>query len=205
MSAKTTVCVVSEDGNLSNALKGSFKSAGLSLLSYSSANDFLEALDPDKPVSGVVGDLRGGLELLKELEENHCVIPVILIAGAAGLSAAVQAVKAGAFDVVEKPDAVAESAKKAAALYAKNQKLFEEKEKASERIESLTRRETQVLGMMVDGKPNRLIAEELGISPKTLDIHRANLMDKMEARTTADMCRAALLHRTNPMHLHLVG
>jgi FixJ family two-component response regulator len=62
-----------------------------------------------------------------------------------------------------------------------------------------------VLNLMVEGVPNRKIAEELGISPKTLDIHRANLMDKMEARTVADMCKAHLLHVTNPAHLPLIA
>jgi two-component system, LuxR family, response regulator FixJ len=205
MSAKNTVCLASEDASLSNALKGSFKSAGLNLISYPSAFEMLEAWDPDKPIHCVIGELRGGLELLKELEENHCVVPVVLLAGPSNLAAAVQATKAGAFDIVDKSDALAESAKKACAHFAKCQKLLEEKEQASERIGSLTRRETQVLNLMVEGKPNRTIAEELGISPKTLDIHRSNLMDKMEARTTADMCRAHLLHKTNPTHLHLVA
>jgi two-component system response regulator FixJ len=205
MSAKNTVCVVSEDANLSNVLKAPFKSAGLNLISYPRANDMLEAWDPDKPISCVIGELRGGLEMLKELEENHCVVPVVLLAASGNLAAAVQATKAGAFDIVEKSDALAESAKKACAYYAKCQKLLEEKEVASERIGSLTRREAQVLNLMVEGKQNRMIAEELGISPKTLDIHRANLMDKMAARTTADMCRAHLFHKVNPTHLHLLA
>jgi two-component system response regulator FixJ len=168
--------------------------------------DFLEALDPEKPVACVVAPLAGGADLVKELAEAHCVVPVILVTGSSkDLMAAVQAVKAGAFDVVEKGDAAAESAKKAILFFARTQKLLQEKAVAAERIDSLTRRESQVLNLMVEGVPNRKIAEELGISPKTLDIHRANLMDKMEARTVADMCKAHLLHVTNPAHLPLIA
>jgi two-component system response regulator FixJ len=203
MSAKNIVCVVSQDASLSNSLKGPFKSAGLSLTSQRNVYDFIEALDPDKPVACVISELNGGVDLVKELAEAHCVVPVVLLAGSGSLTTAVQAIKAGAFDVAEKNDALVESAKKAVGFFAKCQKLMEEKAIAAERIDSLTRRESQVLKLMVSGMPNRKIAEELGISPKTLDIHRANLMDKMEARTTADMCRAYLLHTTHPMHLQL--
>ena len=205
MSAKYMVCVVSEDSNVGNALKGPFKSAGLTLISYANVPALLHALDEDKPIGCLIGELRGGLDLLKELAGNHCVVPVVLLASTGTVTAAVQAVKSGAFDVVEKPEAAVESAKNGIALYVKCKQLFEDRCAATARIESLTKRETQVLNLMVEGKPNRVIAEELGISSKTLDIHRANLMDKMEARTTADMCRAFLLAKTDPMQLHLLA
>ena len=166
--------------------------------------DAVSAVDEDKPIGCLIAELRSGLALLKALAANHCVMPTVLLAGSGGVTAAVQAVKSGAFDVVEKPEAAVESATSAIALYGKFKKLFEERCAATSRIESLTKRETQVLSLMVEGKPNRVIAEELGISSKTLDIHRANLMEKMAARTTADMCRASLLAKTDPMHLHLL-
>jgi two-component system, LuxR family, response regulator FixJ len=204
MTAKYMVCVVSEDAHLNNALKGSFKSAAVTLASYAKVEEVLKAIDDDKPIGCLVSDLRSGSALLAALAKEHCIVPVVLVANSGGVTAAVQAIKAGAFDVVEKPDAAVESAKSAMALYAKCKKIYEERCIATARIDSLTRREAQVLALMVDGKPNRTIAEELGISSKTLDIHRANLMAKMEARTTADMCRAFLLARTNPMHLHFI-
>jgi two-component system response regulator FixJ len=204
MSAKYAVGIVSEDSHLNNALKGPFKSAGITLSNYARVDDVLRAITDDKPIGCVVADLRAGPALLKALADNHCIVPVVLVANAGGVTAAVQAIKAGAFDVVEKPEAAVESARNALAHYTKCKKLFEERCVATARIDSLTRRESQVLIMMVDGKPNRVIAEELGISAKTLDIHRANLIAKMEARTTADMCRSFLLARTNPMHLHLI-
>ena len=204
MSAKNTVCVVSKDANWSNGLKGPFKSAGLTLIAYASAEELLESLDDDKPASCVVAELHSGLALRKQLMEHFRVVPIVLLAGEGDLTQAVQAIKAGVFDVVEKTDALVESAKKAVGYFAKYQKALEEKALAAERIDSLTRRETQVLHLMVEGLPNRKIAEQLEISPKTLDIHRANLMEKMEARTTAEMCRAHLLHTVHPAHLQYI-
>ena len=186
MSGKNTVCVVSSDNGLPNSLKSSFKAAGLTIVGYTSITDFIDSIDPDKPVGCVVSELSRGLELLRDLSENQILVPVVLVAGGGNNTVAtVQAIKAGAFDVLDKPDGAAESAKKAAAYAARCQKLLEEKQIAAERIHSLTKREAQVLNLMVEGKPNREIAAELGISTKTLDIHRANLMAKLEARTTA--------------------
>lgn len=199
------VCAVSEDAKFHDSIKGPFKSAGLNLINYTSMKEFLRSLDPEKLPNCVVGELKSSSELLRKLAENHCTSPVVLLASGNQLAAAVQAIKAGAFDVVDKADALADSAKKASTFASRNRDVIAEKAMAAERIDSLTRRESQVLALMVEGVPNREIAEKLEISPKTLDIHRANLMDKMEARTTADMCRAHLLHTTNVAHLGLIA
>jgi len=203
MSAKNTACLISSDAAYCNSLKATFRSAGLTLISHASVKEFLESHDEDQPVGCVLAELRIGVDVLRDLGHGNCMLPVVLLAGDGTLSAAVQAAKAGAFDVVERPDMI-ETVKKAFALFSKYQKLFEERAEASVKIGSLTKRETQVFNLMVTGMPNRKIAEEIGISPKTLDIHRSNLMDKMEARTAADLCRANLLARTNPMLLPLV-
>lgn len=201
MSARNTVCLVSSDASLSNSLKGAFKSAGLTLVTYPSVKQFLSAFEEDAPVGCVIAELRNGLEVLKDLTHGHCIVPVVLLAGGGNLSAVVQAVKAGAFDVVEKPDGLLDSVRRAAAVFQKYQKLFEERVAAAQKIQSLTKREVQVFNLMVQGMPNRKIAEQLGVSPKTLDIHRSNLMFKMEAKTAAELCRANLLDKTNPMLL----
>ena len=85
--------------------------------------------------------------------------------------------------------------------YEKWKRLLEERQISSKRVAKLTPRETEVLALMVTGLQNRKIAEMLGISPKTLDIHRSNVMDKIEARTTADLVRAYLLDRSDPLAL----
>lgn len=204
MSAKNTVCVVSPDGVLSNALKAPLKSAALNQIVCESVKEFLETYDEDKPIGCVVADIRVGADVLKDLAQGNLVLPVVLYGPGVSASATVQAVKAGAFDVADKMDALVDGLKKATSAYAKYQKLFEERQQASERIQSLTRRETQVLNLMVQGIPNRQIAEELGISTKTLDIHRSNLMDKMAARTAAGLYRAYLLDTTNPAFLPIL-
>ncbi len=201
MSARNTIGVVSTDASLGNSLKGTFRSAGLTLVCHTSVKQLLATFEEDTPVGCVITELRNGLDVLKDLAHGNCIVPVVLVGGAGSLSAVVQAVKAGAFDVAEKPDAVLESAKKATALFAKYQSLFEERVVASQKIRTLTKREVQVFNLMVQGVPNRKIAEQLEISPKTLDIHRSNLMFKMEVKTAAELCRANLLDKTNPMLL----
>ncbi|MBI1830021.1 MAG: hypothetical protein HYR84_01060 [Planctomycetes bacterium] len=205
MSAKNIVAVVSPDAALGNALKASFKAAGLTMATYSTVSDFIESLDRHKPVSCAVAEVHFGIDLLTDLAAVHWVVPVVLLAGQHNVTSAVQAIKAGAFDVVERIETVADTARKACAFFLRCQHLVAEKTLAAKRIDLLTKRELQVLNLMVTGMPNRDIADELGISTKTLDIHRANLMEKMEARTSADMVRAYLLHKTHPMHLAIVG
>lgn len=209
MSAKNTVCFVSEDADLRKALTASFKSAGLTLIALTSSKEYLDGLENQKSHGCVVIDAKSiGLELIRELSVRNTSVPIVVLVPSGAVAVAVQALKAGAFDVAEKSgsgDAVVEAAKKGIATFGKLTKLVEEKEVASTRIASLTTRELQVLDLMVQGKKNRTIAEELGISPKTLDIHRSNVMDKMEARTIADLCRAHLLNRVDAVHLsHVV-
>ncbi len=209
MSAKNTVCFVSEDADLRKALTASFKSAGLTLITLTSSKEYLDGLEDQKSHGCIVIDAKSiGLELIRELSVRKTSVPLVVLVPSGAVAVAVQALKAGAFDVAEKSssgDAVVEAAKKGIATFGKLTKLVEEKAVASTRIASLTTRELQVLDLMVQGKKNRTIAEELGISPKTLDIHRSNVMDKMEARTIADLCRAHLLNRVDAVHLsHVV-
>ena len=211
MSTKNTVCLVSEDGDLRKTLTSSFKSAGLTVIGLASAKDYVDGLAEQKPHGCLLLDAKAGagLEVIKVLSQRRVSIPVVALVPAGFVAGAVQAIKAGAFDVAEKStrdESAVETVKKAFAGFAKIQKLLDDKQVAVKRVASLTRREKQVLELMVQGKPNRKIADELGISPKTLDIHRSNLMDKMEARTTADLCRAHLLDRIEAVHLpHVAG
>src|SRR5256885_82214 len=106
MSAKNTVCLVAEDADLRKTLTASFKSAGLSLVGFASAREYLDGLDDHKPYGCLVVDARGagnGLELIKELSQRKIVMPIVLLVPHGAVSLAVQAVKMGAFDVVEKP------------------------------------------------------------------------------------------------------
>ncbi|MBM3997145.1 MAG: response regulator [Planctomycetes bacterium] len=205
MSAKHLVAVVSPDAAIGNALKPSFKAAGLTMATHGTVIDFIESVDRHKPVGCVVAEVHHGLELIKELADVQQVIPVVLLARQHNVTSAVQAIKAGAFDVVERIELIAESARKACAFFARCQKLVDERALAAKRIDLLTKRERQVLNLMVTGMPNRAIAAELGISTKTLDIHRGNLMEKMQARTATDMVRAYMLFKAHPTHLAIIG
>jgi two-component system response regulator FixJ len=147
---------------------------------------------------------KGGLDLLRSLHEQKLAVPVVLLMAHANIAMAVQAIKLGALDVIEKPfkdEALVAAVRSALDTYERWHKQLQERQLATQRIDNLTPREIQVLDLMVTGLPNRMIAEELGISPKTLDIHRSNVMDKMQARTTADLVRARLLERADPRAL----
>ena len=204
---KPTVFLVDDDADVRNAIRLLFKSEGIPLVPHATGKDALKAIG-DKPVGCVLLDLRmaemDGLEFQKELLARKLPIPVILLTGHATVPVAVQAVKAGALDVIQKPfkdEDLIEAVKHALEVHAQWQQSLQERHAAAERIAELTPREIQVLDLMVSGMRNKDIAEQLGISPKTLDIHRANVMDKMEARTTADLVRARLLERADPMAL----
>ncbi|MBI2807701.1 MAG: hypothetical protein HYX68_22195 [Planctomycetes bacterium] len=201
MSAKKPVGVVAADASFANRLKGPIKSAGLGLLFFASVKALIDQDDEDTPVGCVVAELCAGPNVMRELEQALFIVPVVLFAGNAPLAVAVQAMKAGAFDVVENTEALVESVWRALALSGKYQQLLDDRAAASQKIRSLTQREREVFVRMVRGLPNRRIAEELEISPKTLDIHRANLLFKMEVKTIAELCRMHLMDRVNPMLL----
>ena len=133
-----------------------------------------------------------GLELMHKLEKKNMALPVILLTGHADIPFAVKAIRGGAFDVIEKPfkdKALIDRVKAALAMSQKWRDIQAERKAIAVRIAKLTRRERQVMEMLVSGMKNKMIAEELGISRKTLDIHRSKVMGKMEARTVADLVR----------------
>jgi len=180
------------------------KAAGYNFVSYASAQDFLDKLDGVNAKCLLI-DLRmpgmNGLELQKALADKKVYIPIILITAHADVPVAVQAVKAGAYDVLEKPfteDVLVDRIERAFRLYEQWNRIEGERKKIAERLIKLTPRELEVLDQMVAGKKNKMIAQDLGISPKTLDIHRSKVMDKMEARTVADLVRWRVLEKMPP-------
>lgn len=200
---RPAVCLVDDDAAIRNSLRLVMSDANLRLISFTSAQEFLDAFDP-QGVGCILLDVRmpgmSGLDLQRALEERGIAIPIILLTGHADVPLAVQAVKAGAVDVLEKPfkeEVLLERIERAFTLYEEMQQRTQQKDVILERIGRLTRREREVLDLMVAGKKNKDIAEELGISPKTLDIHRSKVMEKMEARTVADLVRWRLFERSS--------
>jgi two-component system response regulator FixJ len=192
---KPTVYLVDDDKSLRDSLRVLLKSASMPLVSFASAEEFLEAV-PEGAVGCLLVDVRlpgmGGLELIEQLKERNIAMPVILLTGHADVPTAVKAIRAGALDFVEKPakdKALTERLRPALKLAEKWRETQTERDTIAKRLGKLTPRERQVMEMLVAGKKNKMIAEELGISRKTLDIHRAKVMYKMEARTVADLVR----------------
>ena len=190
---RPNVCLVDDDATVRAAFKVLMKSAGLSLVSFASAEEFLEGYQ-DKNIGCLVLDLRmpgmSGAELHDHLVQNHIPIPVIILSAHADIPLAVQAIKHGAVNVLEKPfreEAALQTVRRALDMKEHMDQVSQQSAAIAERMSRLTPREREVLELMCAGKPNRVIAQELGISPKTLDIHRAKVMGKMEADTVADL------------------
>ena len=197
------VHVIDDDADVRQSLAFLLSTAGISVQIHDSAVAFLRAL-PKVEVGCIVTDVRmpgmDGLELQRRLLADKNVIPVIVMTGHGDIALAVEAMKAGAVDFIEKPfdDEMLIRAIKSALT-----RVREESERdsaASEvrsRLKLLSERERQVLKGLVAGKPNKIIAYELGISPRTVEIYRANVMTKMQADSLSALVRMALLEGTS--------
>lgn len=181
---------------------------GIKTNSYSTAEAFLSAYDPRCP-GCLILDLHlptmSGLELLTEISNRQWQVPIVIMSGKASVSQAITAFKEGSIDFLEKPFGTKEI--EAAMRHALNvdrqmreQDVVTRKRNAvrSEielRITKLTPRERQVMGLVVSGKSNRIIAGELSVSPKTIEVHRANVMQKMQADSLASLVKMAIAAR----------
>ena len=198
MPGESRIHVIDDDEAVRNSLEFLFDSAGLPVCAYESALAFLEQLDA--PTSGcVVTDVRmpemSGLDLLRELRRRGSSLPVIVITGHGDVPLAVEAMKAGAQDFLEKPFeegrvlSVVRRALEQPTGPAENPDQAEARARAAR----LSQRERQVLKRLVEGQLNKTIAWDLGISVRTVEVYRAKLMSKMEAAAFADLVRMALL------------
>jgi FixJ family two-component response regulator len=207
--SKPTVYLVDDDKAIRDSLKLLLKSTGIPLVSFGSAEEFLEEL-PENPIGCVLVDVllpnMGGMELMQEFDKRIIVLPVILLTAHADVPLAIQAIRGGAFDVIEKPykdKILVERVRQAMAVSPKWREVQAERVVIAEKLAELTRREKEVFRLLVTGMKNKVIAEELGISRKTLDIHRSKVISKMKARTIADLVNWAFLD--NPSLLRLTS
>jgi len=192
------VHVVDDDAAVRQSLELLLKSMGLSVSAYPSGADFLDAW-PDDPPGCMVLDIRmhgmSGLELQQRLNARHSILPIIFITGHGDVPMAVEAMQAGAVDFIQKPfrdqdllDRIAQALEKDAAT----RRLLGERNAIRARLRSLTPRETEVLNLVVAGKANKVIAGDLDLSQRTVEIHRARVMEKMRAHSLAQLVRMVL-------------
>jgi len=196
---RPAVHVIDDDEGLRESLAFLLRSAELEVRSFDSAKVFLEKL-PDAVPGCVVTDVRmpdmSGIELLRRLKELKIGVPVIVITGHGDIALAVEAMKMGAADFFEKPfddDLLLASVRAALRQQADQTKRGAERAEIEHRIATLSPREKDVLAGLIEGRANKQIAFDLGISPRTVEIYRANLMNKMKADSLSDLVRMALL------------
>ncbi len=198
-SEKAVVHVIDDDEAIRQSLAFLLQTAKIEVKTYPSAAAFLDAL-PDTASSCVITDVRmpglSGVDLLRRLKELKIGVPVIVITGHGDVPLAVEAMKVGAMDFLEKPfddEVLLASVRSALKRQDGETKRHTERLEIEGRLAALSNRERDVLGGLVAGRTNKQIAFDLGISPRTVEIYRANLMAKMQAGSLSDLVRMALI------------
>jgi two-component system response regulator FixJ len=201
--ADQIVFIVDDDDAVRRALGFALQAEGYSVQSFLSAKAFLE--NSSSARGCLITDVRmpgmDGLELQQEIAKRRLPISVIVITGHGDVPIAVRAMRAGATDFLEKPFEHAiffESVKRALELNRAQGSSIDEVNKAKELVGMLTDREHSVLEILVQGQPNKIIAYELGISIRTVEVHRANIMKKTRARSLSDLVRIKIAVDRNP-------
>jgi two-component system response regulator FixJ len=191
------IFVVDDDADIRDSMRMLLEVAGFKVRSFTSAKHFLA---DDHPKTGcLIADIRmpdmSGLELQEEVTRRHIDLPVIIITGHGDVPLAVQAMKSGAIDFLEKPfsdDMILGSVRRALEVGSRARGRAAETKAAKDLLAALTPRERGVLDKLVQGRSNKVVAYELGISPRTVEIHRAHIMNKMEASSLSDLVRLVL-------------
>jgi len=193
-----TVVVVDDDEAVRASLQLLMKSVGLAVETHGSAAEFLAAYHQAQP-GCLVLDVRmpgiSGLELQEQLNLKGAIIPVIFVTGHGDVPMAVEAMQHGAFDFLQKPfrdQDLLDRIQRALARDRENRVQLLQKDLIRSRLESLTPREREVLQLMTRGRPNKLMAADLGLSQRTIEIHRARVMEKMHASSLAQLVRMTL-------------
>jgi len=199
------VYVIDDDDAARESLEFLLRSANLVVKTYDSGTAFLHSLS-QIAYGCIITDVRmpglSGIELLRHLKDSDLKLPVIVITGHGDVPIAVEAMKLGAVDFFEKPfdgDKIIEAVQSALSDWQKDADRETERREVQDRLATLTPREREVLRALVAGNPNKVIAYDLGISPRTVEIYRANVMTKMKARSLSELVRlvlhAGILHQ----------
>jgi two-component system, LuxR family, response regulator FixJ len=190
-----SVFIVDDDEAVRSSLRLLVKSIGLNAVIMGSAQEFLAGYDPMQP-GCLILDVRmprmSGLELQQQLNLRGAVIPVIFITGHGDIPMAVEAMQQGAFDFLQKPfrdQDLIDRVQRALDSDRKNRVELSQRARIRERRDSLTPREREVLALVTSGKANKVMAADLGLSQRTVEIHRASVMEKMDASSLAQLVR----------------
>ena len=198
---EAAVFIVDDDDAVRESLAFLMKSVGLRAESFASAQAFLDVYNPNR-AGCLVLDIRmpgmSGLELQEKLKQMGSILPVIFITGHGDVPMAVKAIKAGAADFVQKPFRDQELIDRIREVLEEDAQTRADKLQRNEilrRMGTLTEREREVMEQVVDGKANKVVAIDLNVSQRTVEIHRANVMEKMKARSLAQLVRLVMKAR----------
>jgi two-component system response regulator FixJ len=193
-----TVFVVDDDDAVRTSLRLLLKSVGLPVETFGSAHEFLELFDADR-AGCLVLDIRmpgmSGLELQQRLNEMHGIVPIVFITGHGDVPMAVEAMQYGAVDFIQKPfrdQDLIDRINQALEKDRDNRAGLKERDAIRRRIQQLTPREREVLELVTRGKANKVIAADLNVSQRTVEIHRARAMEKMGASSLAHLVRMVI-------------
>jgi len=196
--SRSTIFVVDDDLAVRDALKLLLRSVGQAVETFGSAQEFLDGYSEDR-AGCLVLDIRmpgmSGLELQQKLNEKHSILPIIFITGHGDVPMAVEAMQAGAVDFIQKPfrdQDLIDRINQALERDNNNRAALGERNDIRKRLETLTPREREVLDLVVHGKANKVIAGDLKLSQRTVEIHRARVMEKMQASSLAHLVRMVL-------------
>lgn len=196
MTKSSTIFVVDDDEAVRDSLKFLIESNGYAVKTFATAQGFIDHYYPDEVPGCLLLDVRmpqmNGFELQKELNTREITIPIIFISAHGTVPSAVRALKLGAIDFIMKPfnnAALLEKVEHALQIDKTQRKAHHHKAQIVDRMASLTRREQDVMRLIVDGKSAKEIATLLGISNKTVDVHRAHIKEKLGIRSVAELVK----------------
>jgi FixJ family two-component response regulator len=199
MNSKQTVFIIDDDEGIRDGLSMLFESIGQQSQSFESGNAFLDAYN-DKMTGCLVLDIRmpkmSGLEVQRKLKQLNCLMPIIFITGHGDIPMAVEAMRLGAIDFIRKPfneQALLERINEALVLDEKQHATKSNKYQDKSKVDSLSAREREVFERVTDGAMNKVIAADLGISERTVEVHRSHVMDKLGVRTLAQLVRIKIM------------
>lgn len=189
------VMIIDDDESVREALEFLMKSVSMTAKTYSSAMEFIDEFNPQQR-GCIVSDIRmpgmSGLAMQEELNRRRAWQPIIFITGHGDIAMAVDAIKNGAADFLTKPfrdQDLLDAVNKALAVNESKLNELDSQEEVMQRLKTLTARERQVLELVVIGKANKVIADQLKLSPRTVEVHRSHMMEKMQVRTVAELVK----------------